>query len=115
MSKTIIVRTEIEIPGHPTAIHIAEMQELPASESQDGVQMCKMQRIIELAGTTEGDVVTGAGVIGGSNFQLNNEPNEVVPHPDTYADFPDIKAVVISAETFEGLWLEAGAKFPGLN
>ncbi|BAU97438.1 hypothetical protein N24_3176 [Corynebacterium suranareeae] len=115
MPKTIIVRTEIEIPGHPTAIHIAEMQELPESATQDGVAMCKMQRIIELAGTAEGDIVTGAGVIGGANFQLNNEPNEVVPHPDTYADFPDIKAEVISAEAFEGLWLEAGAKFPGLK
>lgn len=114
MSKTIIVRTEIEIPGHPTAIHIAEMQELPASPQRDGVPMCQMQRIIELAGTTDGDIVTGAGVIGGQTFDLSNDPNEVVPHPDTYAHFPDIKAEIISVEEFEGLWLEAGAKFPGL-
>lgn len=115
MTKTIIVRTEIEIPGHPTAIHIAEMKELPGAATPEGIPVCQLQRIIELAGTTDGDIVTGAGVIGSSNFQLSNEPNEVVPHPDTYADFPDIKAATISAEAFEGLWLEAEAKFPGLK
>lgn len=109
MTSTIIVRTEIEIPGHPTVIHIAEMHELP-----DSPELCQMVRIIELAGTPEGDIVTGAGVIGAQTFDLNNAPNEVVPHPDTYANFPDIKAERISTEEFSGLWLEAGTKFPGL-
>lgn len=76
--------------------------------------MCRILRIIELAGTAGGETVTGAGVLRGPAFGLANEPNEIVPHPDTYADFPDIKARIITVEEFEGLWLEAGAKFPGL-
>lgn len=114
MSNTIVVRTEIEIPGHPTAIHIAEMQELVDAPGSAAPPLCRILRIIELAGTAGGETVTGAGVLQGPAFGLANEPNEIVPHPDTYADFPDINARIITVEEFEGLWLEAGTKFPGL-
>ena len=111
MSKIIHVRTEIEIPGHPSAIHVAEMREL-VDEAPTSPAMCTMVRIIELAGSDSGETVTGAGVIGGNQEGLAVEPNETVPHPDTYADFPDITARLISAEEFEGLWMEAVTKFP---
>ncbi len=111
MSKVIHVRTEIEIPGNPSAIHIAEMQEL-IDATPTSPAMCTMVRIIELAGSPSGETVTGAGVIGGQTVGLAAEPHEVVPHPDSYADFPDITARFITAEEFEGLWLEAMTKFP---
>lgn len=114
MSKLIHVRTEIEIPGNPSAIHIAEMQEL-IDETPTSPAMCKMLRIIELAGTTRGETVTGAGQLPHKSVGLAAEPQEMVPHPDTYADFPDISAKRISAEEFEGLWLEAATKFPELG
>lgn len=114
MSKLIHVRTEIEIPGHPSAIHIAEMQEL-INATPGAPAMCKMLRIMELAGSKSGETVTGAGTLDDKTFGLANEPNEFVPHPDTYADFLDIEAKVISAEEFEGLWVEALTKFPELG
>ena len=53
MSNTIVVRTEIEIPGHPSAIHVAELEELaeagsvsPAGGTEGGVPMCRILRII---------------------------------------------------------------------
>lgn len=111
MSKVIHVRTEIEIPGNPSAIHVAEMKELDHA-TPESPALCTMVRIIELAGTGAGETVTGAGVIGGVQVGLAAEPNETVPHPDSYADFPDIKARIITSEEFEGLWVEAITKFP---
>lgn len=111
MSKVIHVRTEIEIPGNPSAIHVAEMKEIE-STTPTSPAMCILVRIVELTGSGSGETVTGAGIIGGNNVGLAAEPNEVVPHPDSYSDFPDIKARIISAEEFEGLWVEAVTKFP---
>ncbi len=111
MSKVIHVRTEIEIPGNPSAIHVAEMRE-HSEATPTSPAMCIMLRIIELSGSGKDETVTGAGLIGGNNVGLAAEPNEVVPHPDSYAAFPDIKARLISPEEFEGLWVEAVTKFP---
>lgn len=38
-------------------------------------------------------------------------PQEVVPHPDTYDEFPDISARYMDQEQFEALWTEATTKF----
>ena len=40
-----------------------------------------------------------------------DQPQEVVPHPDTYDDFPDISAQYVDQSRFDALWSEATAKF----
>ena len=110
MSETIQVRTEIAIPGGPTVIHIAQLEELE-NTAPHSVRACKMLKIIELAG----DVISGAGIVGGTKINLAAEPDSIVPHPDTYADFPDISARRISKAEFDMLWLEATTKFPELS
>ena len=40
------------------------------------------------------------------------EPQAAVPHPDSYADFPDIEVTRLDPEEYEALWTEAAAKFP---
>ncbi|WP_080794344.1 hypothetical protein [Corynebacterium pacaense] len=111
MSNEIYVRTTIEIPGAPAVIHLAEMT--PLIDAPDSAPaMCALARIIELSGDEKGETITGAGRIPGPSRGLAAEPNEVVPHPDSYADFPDISSEMITSDVFEGLWLEAAAKFP---
>lgn len=41
-------------------------------------------------------------------------PNEIVPHPDTYDQYPDISATRLEEAEFEGLWSEATTLFPTL-
>jgi hypothetical protein len=45
---------------------------------------------------------------------MASAPEPIVPHPDTYADFPDITSTPIDVELFDALWAEAIAKFPEL-
>ncbi|AWB82870.1 hypothetical protein C3B44_11475 [Corynebacterium yudongzhengii] len=97
------IRTELTVPGVGTAIHVAELEEIDA-------QSCTMLRIIELAGD---ETIMGAAAGGVTEGQIT-APSEVVPHPDTYADFPDITATRLDPEEFEGLYSEAAAKFPRL-
>lgn len=98
------VRTDLTVPGVGTAIHIAELEEINSTS-------CAMVRLIELApdesimGVTDGKNVAGA----------TTAPASVVPHPDTYGEYPDIKATRLSTEEFEALWSEATAKFPDLR
>lgn len=80
----IYIRTELAVPGVGAAIHLAELLPL------DG-QRCRMLRLIEL--TPDGQVVSaGPG------------PQPVVPHPDSYGDFPDIDYQHISAADFNRVW-----------
>lgn len=98
------VRTELTVPGVGTAIHIAELEEIDDTS-------CTMIRLLELApdetimGVTDGTTSAGA----------TTTPASVVPHPDTYENYPDIVAVRLAAEEFEALWTEAIAKFPELR
>lgn len=99
----IHVRIELSIPGAGAVIHVAELAEMDP-------QTCAMIRIIELGPT---------GTIQGAATQeksagMSNAPNPVVPHPATYAEFPDIEHNFLSVEEFEGLWTEALARFPEL-
>lgn len=95
----IYVRTELHVPGAGQAVHIAELKELDADT-------CEMVRIIELdpndtiMGIAGGDIGAGAPM----------QPQAQVPHPDTYKDFPDIKATILSSDQFEALWAEGVAR-----
>ncbi|QGU05860.1 hypothetical protein [Corynebacterium comes] len=97
------VRIELSIPGAGSIIHVAELAEMDP-------QTCAMIRMIEL---DPSDVIRGAATQEKSTGMANT-PNPVVPHPDTYADFPDIEHSFLTPEEFEGLWAEAMATFPGL-
>lgn len=98
------VRTDLTVPGAGSVIHIAELEEIDQTS-------CTMIRIIELAPDETIMGVTSQGKTVGSA----NEPQAVVPHPDTYDQFPDINARRLSADEFEALWTEAVAKFPELH
>ena len=98
------LKTVLTVPGVGSAIHVAELAEIDATR-------CRMLRLIELSpdetimGVTDGAVTAG----------LANTPAEVVPHPDTYDNYPDITATRLSKQEFEALWHEAVAKFPQLR
>jgi hypothetical protein len=101
VKENIHVRIELSIPGAGSVIHVAELAEMDA-------RTCALVRIIELDPT---ETIRGCANQEKS-AGMTNTPNPVVPHPDTYADFPDIEHRELSAEEFEGLWAEAMAAFP---
>ncbi|GAB2516637.1 hypothetical protein CATRI_13055 [Corynebacterium atrinae] len=103
MKQHLYVRIDMSIPGAGSVTHLAELEEIDS-------ETCTMLRIIELdpaeriRGAATQDMAVG----------MDNRPQTVVPHPDTYADFPDIDARKLTDEEFEGLWAEASATFPEL-
>lgn len=99
----IYVRTTMTIPNVGTSIHVAELEAV-------NHQMCAMRRIIEL---DPGESIQGAGTPAGG-YGLAAPPEAIVPHPNTYSDFPDIEAELIDGALFDALWAEAQAKFPEL-
>ena len=100
MANYLYVRTELTVPGVGSAVHLAELEEHDA-------QRCRMHRRIALdpaawvVGVPPPDIPRGNG----------EKPQEVVPHPDTYDEFPDISAQYMDQEQFEALWTEATTKF----
>lgn len=104
MKELLYVRTEMTIPQVGTSIHIAELQPI------DGFT-CELLRIIEL---DPSETIRGAAT-GGKSVGMAAAPEQVVPHPDQYADFPDITSTTVLADAFEALWAEALAKFPALG
>ncbi|MDD7582077.1 hypothetical protein ACEE23_07645 [Corynebacterium sp. 32222D000AT] len=99
----LYVKTTLHIPGAGAAIHVAEMQQLDA-------RSCRIHRLI--AQTPDGQI---AGAVSGSQRVGSiDKPNSTVPHPDTYASYPDIDAEYLAAADFESLWVEAQLRFPGL-
>ncbi|MDO5098578.1 MAG: hypothetical protein Q4D85_07425 [Corynebacterium sp.] len=101
---TIYIRLDMTIPGAGSTTHIAELEEIDDSR-------CAMLRIIELDphGVIHGGATNGV-VVG-----LAAPPQDVVPHPRSYTDFPDIETTEISEADFDALWAEAIAKFPELS
>ncbi len=102
--KQIHVRIDMSIPGAGSVIHVAEL--LPRD-----AQTCTMIRIIEL---DPSETIRGAATQD-TAAGMAQAPNPVVPHPDTYADFPDIEHSHLTPEEFEGLWAEAVATFPEIG
>lgn len=107
MAERIYVRTTLNVPGSGNVIHAAELEEKDAST-------CRMHRIVELAGSLPQSPIAGAATGSGKVRGMASAPNPTVPHPDTYADYPDIKATRLTAEEFEQLWSRACAAFPDL-
>jgi len=98
------IRIHYEVPElGGQLLNIAELEEVSPTQ-------CTMIRMIEL---TPEETITGVYADGRVTGQAN-EPTDVVPHPDSYAQFEGITATSLTPEEFEGLWEEARAKFPEL-
>lgn len=100
MANYLYVRTELTVPGVGSAIHMAEMEEQDAPS-------CRMVRMIAL---DPSDAIVGVATPTSSTGNVD-QPQEVVPHPDTYDEFPDISAHYVDQSHFDALWSEATAKF----
>ena len=99
MGKFLYVRTELTVPGVGSAIHMAEMEEQDA-------RSCRMVRMIAL---DPSDAIVGVATPTSSTGNVDQP--QVVPHPDTYDEFPDISAKYVDQSHFDALWSEATAKF----
>ncbi len=104
MKELLYVRTEMTIPQVGTSTHLAELRPIDA-------QACQLLRIIEL---DPNEAVRGAGTQT-TTVGLAAAPEPIVPHPDTYSEFPDITATYLDAADFEALWTETVIKFPELS
>ncbi|MBZ8177262.1 hypothetical protein GSS88_05540 [Corynebacterium sp. 3HC-13] len=96
VKQLLYVRLDFEVPESGKVSHVAELEPIDHEH-------CTMVRIIEL--DHEG-VIRGAAHQRGSRGMMNL-PQQVVPHPDTYDQFPDISSQAVSPEEFQVLWLEA--------
>ncbi|MDO4761694.1 MAG: hypothetical protein Q4A31_07235 [Corynebacterium sp.] len=98
---SLFVRIDLTIPGAGSTTHIAELVPQAAG-------MCALVRMIELdpQGRIHG-MATADKMVG-----MASAPQKLVPHPDSYADFPDIESSSVSQEEFDSLWQEAKVKFP---
>ncbi|AIU33737.1 Hypothetical protein CulFRC11_2192 [Corynebacterium ramonii] len=94
----------MSIPGVGTSNHIAELE--PASATE-----CRLHRLLEV---DPSNMVCGAAR-GGVVVGMAAPPQNTVPHPESYADFPDIETAYLSLEEFETLWSKAIEKFPELR
>lgn len=84
MSSTLYVKTILSAPEIGTVIHVAELEEVNASE-------CTLRRLIAL--DTDHQVMETA------------TPNTTVPHPDSYSEYPDITTETVAKEEFDALWV----------
>ena len=90
MANYLYVRTELTVPGVGSAIHMAEMEEQDA-------RSCRMVRMIAL---DPSDAIVGVATPTSSTGNVD-QPQEVVPHPDTYDEFPDISAHYVDQSHFD--------------
>lgn len=104
MTSYLYVRTIMSIPGVGTSNHIAELEPTNATE-------CRLHRLLEVDPTNSVCGAARDGVVVG----MAAPPQPTVPHPESYADFPDIETAYLSLEEFEALWSEAIEKFPELR
>lgn len=94
----IYIKTTLTIPGVGDMTHLAEL------EHQVGSPLCTPSRMLEVQGNT----VTGAfRRTPALNIGMSNPPQQLIPHPDTWGDMPDIVSEALTAEEFEAMWVEA--------
>ncbi|AZA14720.1 hypothetical protein ACFPVT_03215 [Corynebacterium choanae] len=105
MTEMIYTKLTMEIPELGTVAHVAELQ--PMAENTG---MCRMVRLIELS---DGEVPSG-GWVGGKSRNLATPPQEVVPHPDTFDDFPEVQSEILTGVAFDELWEQIVATYPDL-
>ncbi|MDY5839208.1 MAG: hypothetical protein SPJ78_00580 [Corynebacterium camporealensis] len=104
MSQYLYMKTTLSVPGVGSAVHVAEMREQDANS-------CTMLRMVAL---DPNEAVAGIATPAASKGNADT-PQEVVPHPNTYDNFPNISAEQVAQEEFETLWSEAVAKFGELS
>lgn len=107
---SLYLRTVMHVPGVGSATHIAELEPIDATT-------CTLLRLIELdpsdtpRGALNRDTATQTERLAGGL----PAPERVVPHPDTYADYPDVEVTFLDQQTFGAYWIEALTKFPELE
>lgn len=92
----------IETVGSIT--HVAELQEVDSHRAE-------MLRLIEM---DPNGTLVGAGTPA-KMYGTPNTPMQYVPHPDSYADLPEIESTRVTGAEFEELWAQAVDKFPELE
>ncbi|MCS4535472.1 hypothetical protein [Corynebacterium sp. HS2168-gen11] len=97
----LYIRLDLEVPGAGSTTHIAELDPISS-------EACNLLRIVELdpAGTVQG-MATPEKTLG-----ITTPPQPVVPHPNQYGNFPDIKTQAVTETEFEELWEQALTQFP---
>lgn len=101
--KLLYVKTTLRIDGVGSVVHMAELEHV------EGSPLCTPSRMLE---ATEDGHLTGAYRRQPAlNHNMANPPQQLIPHPDTWGDLPDITSETMSADEFEGLWQEAMAAF----
>ncbi|QGU03279.1 hypothetical protein CKALI_12205 [Corynebacterium kalinowskii] len=101
--KLLYVKTTLRVPGIAPVVHLAEL------EHAEGSPLCKPARMLE---ATEDGLITGAFRRQPPlNHGMSHPPQQLIPHPDSWGDLPDITSDRMTAEEFEGLWQEAMQKF----
>lgn len=92
----IYVKTTMQVPGMQDVVHYAELEHLPGSP------LCRPLRMLEASGST----ITGAFRRDPAlSVGMANEPQQIIPHPDSWGDMPDISSERMTVEAFEALWV----------
>lgn len=92
----IYTKTIMRVTGLPAIVHIAEL------EHAEGSPLCTPARMLE---ATEAGRITGAFRRQPAlNLGMSAPPQQIIPHPDTWGDLPDIVTERLTAEEFEELW-----------
>lgn len=101
--KLLYVKTTLRVVGVGAVVHLAELEHV------EGSPLCTPARMLE---ATEDGRITGAFRRQPAlNHGMPSPPQQLIPHPDSWGDLPDITSERVTAEEFEGLWAEAMALF----
>lgn len=101
--KLLYVKTTLRVAGVGAVVHFAELEHV------EGSPLCTPSRMLE---ATEDGRITGAFRRQPAlNHGMASPPQQLIPHPDSWGNLPDIMSERMTAEEFEGLWGEAQALF----
>lgn len=99
--KHIYVKTTLSVSGVGAVVHLAELEHV------EGSPLCTPARMLE--STPDGRITGAFRRQPALNHGMSSPPQQVIPHPDSWGDLPDITTDRLTAEEFEGLWHEAMA------
>lgn len=100
----IYVKTVMSVPGVAEMVHLAEL------EHAEGSPLCTPSRMLEATG--EGQITGAFRRTPALSHGMSTPPQQIIPHPDTWGDLPDITNEPLTAEEFEAQWQRAMEIFP---
>lgn len=95
----LYVKTTMQVSGLAPIVHLAELEPVP------GAPLCRPARMLEVA--ADGAVTGAYRRTPELTVGMSSPPQQLIPHPDSWGDLPDIASERISATEFDALWLEA--------